>query len=261
MRLPLVTRGAADGAATSTERESRQTSDTSPGPLPRTPGRRLIVIAVLAIVTIALGAAYLALFSAPATGPLAASGTVEADEVLIGPELSARLVAIPAQEGHSVQAGEVLARLDDSLLELQLEQADPVSYRQLLIQVDRYTLRAPLTGLITRVPARVGEVVGPGSTVAAVADLHHLTLTLYVTERDLAHVSVGQHVAITADPFPDRLFGGRVTSINSSAEFTPRNVQTQHDRLNLVFGVKVQVDNPDLALKPGMPVDATFSAE
>ena len=63
---------------------------------------------------------------------------------------------------------------------------------------------------------------------------------------------------VTADPFPSQTFHGMVTSINQRAEFTPRNIQTQRDRLNLVFGVKVQVDNPAYALKPGMPIDATF---
>ncbi len=50
-----------------------------------------------------------------------------------------------------------------------------------------------------------------------------------------------------------------VTSTNPRAEFTPRNVQTQADRLNLVFGVKIRVDNPDMALKPGMPADVIFA--
>lgn len=49
-----------------------------------------------------------------------------------------------------------------------------------------------------------------------------------------------------------------VTSTNPRAEFTPRNVQTQRDRLNLVFGVKIRVENPEGELKPGMPADAAF---
>ena len=76
---------------------------------------------------------------------------------------------------------------------------------------------------------------------------------------DVGQVRVGQAVAVTADPFPDRVFYGVVVSTNQRAEFTPRNVQTQRDRLNLVFGVKIRVDNPQGELKPGMPADATFS--
>jgi HlyD family secretion protein len=71
-------------------------------------------------------------------------------------------------------------------------------------------------------------------------------------------VQVGQPVSVTADPFPGRTFPGTVSSLNSRAEFTPRNVQTQRDRLNLVFGVNLRVANPDRLLKPGMPVDVVF---
>ena len=104
-----------------------------------------------------------------------------------------------------------------------------------------------------------GEVASPGQTVVAISDLSSLDFTAYVLERDLGRVRVGQAVAVTADPFPGQTFSGVVTSINQRAEFTPRNVQTQADRLNLVFGVKVRVDNPDGSLKPGMPADATFT--
>jgi len=87
-----------------------------------------------------------------------------------------------------------------------------------------------------------------------------LKLTLYVREADLARISVGQRLTVTADPFPTMAFRGQVTSINAQAEFTPRNVQTQADRLNLVFGVQAVVTNAGGALKAGMPVDASFAA-
>jgi HlyD family secretion protein len=93
-----------------------------------------------------------------------------------------------------------------------------------------------------------------------VSDLSTLKLTAWVLERDLGKVSVGQVVQVVADPFPGKRFGGLVTSINTQAEFTPRNVQTQTDRLNLVFGVNIQVDNVEGLLKAGMPVDVTFPA-
>jgi hypothetical protein len=58
------------------------------------------------------------------------------------------------------------------------------------------------------------------------------------------------------DAYPGEVFAGSVTFINHEAEFTPRNVQTQEERVNLVFGVKITLDNPDHRLKPGMPADA-----
>jgi HlyD family secretion protein len=103
-----------------------------------------------------------------------------------------------------------------------------------------------------------GEVVAPGTPILTVINPRDLRLTLYVLEAQLGQVRVGQNVAIQADPFPERVFDGRVQTIATRAEFTPRNVQTQRDRQNLVFAVKVRVPNPDGALKAGLPVDATF---
>jgi multidrug resistance efflux pump len=193
-----------------------------------------------------------------APGPLTASGTLEADEVLVGSEVAGRIVGL-AQEGQPIQAGQIVAGLDSSLVQVQIRQSDAATQQQLAIQADKYQLRSPISGVVTRVPMHTGEVVGPGQTVLAVADLHTLDLMAYVLERDLGSVRVGQAVAVTADPFPGRVFNGVVVSTNQRAEFTPRNVQTQRDRLNLVFGVKVRVENPDGALKPGMPADATFA--
>jgi HlyD family secretion protein len=190
-------------------------------------------------------------------GPLVASGTLEADEVLVGSEVSGRIVAM-AQEGQSIAAGQVAVQLDDSLLQIQFRQADAATQQQLAIQAEKYQLRSPIAGVVTRAPMHIGEVVAPGQTVLAVADLNTLEMTAYILERDLGMVRVSQGVAVTADPFPGRAFYGVVTSTNPRAEFTPRNVQTQRDRLNLVFGVKIRVDNPHGELKPGMPADATF---
>ena len=106
--------------------------------------------------------------------------------------------------------------------------------------------------------AHRGEFVGPGTPILTVADPTDLKLTLYVLEGDLGRVRVGQVVSIRSDAFPERAFAGTVTSIANRAEFTPRNVQTQRDRQNLVFAVTVRVPNLDAALKAGLPVDATF---
>jgi multidrug resistance efflux pump len=221
--------------------------------------RRLAVLLVLAAAAAGLG--WWALTTQPwirAAGPLTASGTLEADEILVGTEVSGRILGL-AREGDAIEANTVVARLDDSMVRLQIRQSDAATQQQLAIQADKYLLRSPISGVVTRVPVHTGEVAAPGQTVVAVADLSTLDMMAYVLERDLGQVRVGQEVTVTADPFPDRAFYGVVVSTNQRAEFTPRNVQTQRDRLNLVFGVKVRVENPDGALKPGMPADATFS--
>jgi multidrug resistance efflux pump len=88
-----------------------------------------------------------------------------------------------------------------------------------------------------------------------------VTLTVYVPEDKLGHVFIGQRVEVRVDSFPERTFLGDVVAIAHEAEFTPRNVQTQEERVNMVFAVDVSIPNPDHALRPGLPADAVIVTE
>jgi HlyD family secretion protein len=66
----------------------------------------------------------------------------------------------------------------------------------------------------------------------------------------------GQVVDVRTDTYPDRIYHGRISFISSEAEFTPKSVQTEKERVTLVYRVKVDVENPNRELKPGMPADA-----
>jgi hypothetical protein len=66
---------------------------------------------------------------------------------------------------------------------------------------------------------------------------------------------------VYVDRFPDSAFLGNIVAIASEAEFTPRNVQTQEERVNMVFAVDIEIPNPDHALKPGMPADAQLAPQ
>jgi len=88
-----------------------------------------------------------------------------------------------------------------------------------------------------------------------------VTLTIYVPEDRLGQVLIGQEVEVRVDSFPERQFIGTIVAIAHEAEFTPRNVQTQEERVNMVFAVDVSIPNPDHALKPGMPADAAIITE
>ena len=101
-----------------------------------------------------------------------------------------------------------------------------------------------------------GETVRPGAPLLTLANLDRVTLTTYVPESDIARAKVGQRVVVTVDSYPDREFQGKIAHIATEAEFTPRNVQTQEERVNMVFAVKVELPNPGAELKPGMPADA-----
>jgi HlyD family secretion protein len=188
------------------------------------------------------------------------SGVVEADDVVVSSEIAGRIVTLTVAEGQRVAAGAELGRLDDARLKLQMSMVDVATQRQLALEADRYLLRAPRAGQVTRVVARVGEMTMPGQPVLVIADLAEVKANLYVPVRKLGSVRVGQVVALTADPYPGRTFSAVVTSVSPKAEYTPRNVQSQRDRLNLVFGVTVRIDNHDGALLPGLPVQAAIAA-
>ena len=115
---------------------------------------------------------------------------------------------------------------------------------------------SPITGLVLVKAADVGEVVAPGTTVVTVGDLDHPWLRAYISERDLGRVKVGSKARLTTDSFPGKVYDGRVTFISSEAEFTPKQIQTQEERVKLVYRVKIEVDNPRHELKNNMPVDA-----
>jgi len=121
-------------------------------------------------------------------------------------------------------------------------------------------ITAPVNGVVSSRPARVGELVGPGTTVMVVTDLDPVSLMIYVSETELARVKLGATAEVRIDAARGRVFSGKVTYISPTAEFTPKNVQTREDRVKLVFGVKLELSNEDRALKPGMPADAVLKA-
>ena len=125
------------------------------------------------------------------------------------------------------------------------------------VQLERMTLAAPVGGIVVERLAHAGELAVPGASVLTLANLDEVTLIVYVSEADLGQVWLGQTVEVTVDAYPD-VFTGQVSHIASQAEFTPKNVQTQEERVHMVFAVKIRLGNTDHRLKPGMPADATF---
>ncbi len=124
------------------------------------------------------------------------------------------------------------------------------------VQIAHLTLTAPIAGVVTSRDAEVGESATAGAPLLTIADLTDLRLVIYVPEDQIGQIHTGQPVSVTVDTFPDRVFAGTVASIAGQAEFTPENVQTEAQRVNLVFAVDVDVPNPDGVLKLGMAADA-----
>lgn len=126
------------------------------------------------------------------------------------------------------------------------------------VQLKKLMLTAPSDGVVLTRSAEVGQMALPGATLIEVGRLDQLELTVYLPEEKFGLIVPGQAVQVRIDAYPGRIFDGTVSRMADEAEFTPTNVQTKEDRTRLVYAVVINLDNPDLALKPGMIADVEF---
>ena len=123
------------------------------------------------------------------------------------------------------------------------------------------TVRAPFDGVVTVKNREPGEIVAAGSPVVTVLNRDDRWVRIYVPENRIGGVHLGQAAAITSDTPPRKPYAGQVEFIASEAEFTPKSVQTQEERVKLVYAVKVRITgDPGYELKPGMPADVRLEA-
>jgi len=224
------------------------------------------------------------------------SGTIEVTEIEISSKIAGRVVDLPKQEGADVRKGELIVKLEYDELNAQrlsiqanlinaeknlkriseLYKSGSVSkqnfdnaetafrmakagYGQISATIDNAVINSPISGTVLDTNLEVGEMAFPGTSIVTVADLTRPWMYVYVNEKKLGLVKLGQKAFISVDSFPDRKFNGSVIAISNKAEFTPKTIQTKEERVKLVFAVKIAVENPDMSLKPGMPADAEIS--
>jgi len=245
----------------------------------------------------ACAAAAIAVLSCSSSGGSAAvraSGTIEATEVDVASQVTGQVRELRVDEGSSVKLGDTLALLDSVTAEASVSQAqanlDPaladarrvdalfksgnatkqekdaadarLTQAQAAVTLARRALDnchviSPLSGTVTSKAVEVGDLATPGAVIVSVSKLDTVKLTIYVSETELPRVKLGAPAEVRIDAVPKRAFPGRVTFISPTAEFTPKNIQTREDRVKLVFGVRIEIPNPDGSLKPGLPADAT----
>jgi len=128
------------------------------------------------------------------------------------------------------------------------------------IKLGYTVLRAPNSGVIETREAELGEVVGPGTPIVTLEDLDHVWLRAYVNETSLGRIRLGQEAKVTTDTYPGKTYVGKLSFIASDAEFTPKSVQTQDQRVTLVYKIKIDLPNANHELKPGMPADAVLES-
>lgn len=127
------------------------------------------------------------------------------------------------------------------------------------IQLEKSKVTSPISGFVVEKFVELGEFVSPGTPVAKIADLDKVYIRIYVLEKELGLVKLGDTVDVKIDSYPDRVFKGTVIFISPKAEFTPKNVQTKDERVKLVYAVKVKVKNENGIFKPGMPADVEIT--
>ena len=140
------------------------------------------------------------------------------------------------------------ARVDSSAAGLSLAET----------RLGQAVLTAPLAGLVLAKHAEPGEMLAAGAPVVTIARMDEVWLRGYIPEADVGRVAIGQRARVSIDSWPGRVLEGRVSFISSEAEFTPKNVQTEKERVKLVYRIKITLPNPKGELKPGMPADATI---
>lgn len=120
-------------------------------------------------------------------------------------------------------------------------------------QLERSIITTPIDGTVLVKYAEQGELTGMGKPLFKVADMENMILRAYVTADQLPQIKIGQDVKVFAEFGKDgkREYVGKITWISSKSEFTPKTIQTQDERANLVYAVKIAVKNDEF-LKIGM---------
>ena len=123
-------------------------------------------------------------------------------------------------------------------------------------QISKTRITAPLHATVLVKAAEPGEFVQPGQPLVTLLDLTRAEVRVFIPESRIGQVELGAPARLRVDAFPDRLFEARVARVDQTAQFTPRDIHMPDERVRLVFGVMLAIDNPDGVLKPGMPTDA-----
>ncbi|MFZ5644489.1 MAG: HlyD family secretion protein [Bacillota bacterium] len=118
-------------------------------------------------------------------------------------------------------------------------------------------ITSPIDGTVVTRNFEPGEFVSAGAAVVTVADLNNLWIRVYVSTDDLPTVSIGQQVSFSVSGLNEEFYG-TISEIASKGEFTPKTIQTREERTNIVYAVKVKIDNNSGIFKPGMPADVVI---
>ena len=166
--------------------------------------------------------------------------------------------ALQVAEATILKGEELKQELETTRARVRVAQADLDLAETLISETKLY---APISGIVLSKNMERGEIALPGSAVLTLGDLKKVWLRAYVNEPDLGRITLGQPVEVFTDTYPGKAYQGRLVFLSDEAEFTPKQIQTQEERVKLVYRIKIDIDNPLMELKSGMPADARIKTE
>ncbi len=166
--------------------------------------------------------------------------------------------ALQVAEASRLKVEELRQELKTAQAQVRVARAD-LQLAETLISETR--LYAPISGVVLSKNMERGEIALPGSSILTVGHLKKVWLRGYINETDLGRVNLGHYAEVFTDTYPGKVYPGRVSFISSKSEFTPKQIQTQEERVKLVYRIKIDIDNPLMELKSGMPADARIIME
>jgi len=208
------------------------------------------------------------------------AGTLDATKIDLSAELPSRIAAVCVQEGDRVTAGQKLISLscEDYKADAKLANDNFLRNTELFkigvvrddtldlfanhkttadIHINWCSIRSPIHGTVLSRYHEPGEYASTGLKILTLANIKDIWAYIYVPQPKVAQLKIGMELTGILPELNNRVFKGKIIKINSEAEFTPKNVQTQSERTRLIFGVKVSFlgSNDDEILKPGMTIE------
>jgi HlyD family secretion protein len=158
------------------------------------------------------------------------------------------------------EAQAALFDLDRSLEALQIQRERIANQRQALELAEKdLLLQSPVSGVVLETFAGQGETVLPGTTLADILDLSSLFIDVFIEEKEIAALKLGQPAVISVDGMDGRTFSGRIAYFGRKAEFSPKYIVAEKERQALLYQVKVAIDADLDVFKIGMPVTVVFA--
>lgn len=204
-----------------------------------------------------------------------AGGTLEATTMTLSAQGNGLILSLPIEEGQKVDSAQTLGWIDTAQLSLQKElieaglpsgrrKGDPrytgqeIQLAQVEDMLDKCRISVPTQGVVLEKYAQAGEQAYIGRPLLKVADLDKMYVRVYLSATQLESLKLGQEVEVFSKrDGKETAYKGRIRHISDQAEFTPKSVQTQDERDNLVYAVRIAVEN-DGYLKIGMYANVNF---